>query len=154
MIEEADEIYEQKIAKAARMILENRENSPIVLLSGPSGSGKTTTAMKISRALEERGVRTHYVAMDDYFNTVRPETVPRTPEGEMDLESPLCLDMELLNRHFTELAQGKRIYVPKYEFSRQMRIQEPSKSIKLKKDEIVVFEGIHALNDMITDVHP
>ena len=154
MIEEADEIYEQKIATAARMILENRENSPIVLLSGPSGSGKTTTAMKISQALEERGVRTHYVAMDDYFNTVRPETVPRTPEGEMDLESPLCLDMELLNRHFTELAQGKRIYVPKYEFSRQMRIQEPSKSIKLKKDEIVVFEGIHALNDMITDVHP
>ena len=154
MIEEADEIYEQKIAKAARMILENRKKSPIVLLSGPSGSGETTTAMKISRALEERGVRTHYVAMDDYFNTVRPETVPRTPEGEMDLESPLCLDMELLNRHFTELAQGKRIYVPKYEFSRQMRIQEPSKSIKLKKDEIVVFEGIHALNDMITDVHP
>ncbi len=141
MIEEADEIYEQKIAKAARMILENRKKSPIVLLSGPSGSGKTTTAMKISRALEERGVRTHYVAMDDYFNTVRPETVPRTPEGEMDLESPLCLDMELLNSHFTELAQGKRIYVPKYEFSRQMRIQEPSKSIKLKKDEIVVFEG-------------
>ena len=131
MIEEADEIYEQKIAKAARMILENRKKSPIVLLSGPSGSGKTTTAMKISRALEERGVRTHYVAMDDYFNTVRPETVPRTPEGEMDLESPLCLDMELLNSHFTELAQGKRIYVPKYEFSRQMRIQEPSKSIKL-----------------------
>ena len=152
MIEEADEIYEQKIAKAARMILENRKKSPIVLLSGPSGSGKTTTAMKISRALEERGVRTHYVAMDDYFNTVRPETVPRTPEGEMDLESPLCLDMELLNSHFTELAQGKRIYVPKYEFSRQMRIQEPSKSIKLKKDEIVVFEGIHALNDMITTV--
>ena len=66
----------------------------------------------------------------------------------MDLESPLCLDLDLMNRHFTELSQGKRIYVPKYEFSRQMRIQEPSKSIKLKKDEMVVFEGIHALNDM------
>ena len=72
----------------------------------------------------------------------------------MDLESPLCLDLDLMNRHFTELSQGKRIYVPKYEFSRQMRIQEPSKSIKLKKDEMVVFEGIHALNDMITSVHP
>ena len=72
----------------------------------------------------------------------------------MDLESPLCLDMELLNRHFDELAAGKRIFVPKYEFSRQMRIQEPSKSIKLGKDEIVIFEGIHALNSMITDRHP
>ena len=62
--------------------------------------------------------------------------------------------MELLNKHFTMLSRGERIYVPKYEFSRQMRIQEPSKSIKLKKDEMVVFEGIHALNDMITVRHP
>ena len=154
LIEEADARYHKKVEEAAEQILENKKNSPIILLSGPSGSGKTTTAMKISEAMERRGVHTHYVGMDDYFNTVRPETVPRTPEGEMDLESPLCLDMELLNRHFTELSAGKRIYVPKYEFSRQMRIQEPSKSIKLKKDEMVVFEGIHALNDMITDVHP
>ncbi|MBR6228462.1 MAG: nucleoside kinase [Eubacterium sp.] len=154
LIEEADDNYRKKVQEAAEMILENKKRSPIILLSGPSGSGKTTTAMKISEALEERGVHTHYVAMDDYFKTVKPETVPRTPEGEMDLESPLCLDMELLNRHFTELSEGKRIYVPKYEFSRQMRIQEPSKSIKLKKDEMIVFEGIHALNDMITSVHP
>ena len=154
MIEEADANYAKKVEEAAAQILENKKNSPIILLSGPSGSGKTTTAMKISEALKKRGVRTHYVGMDDYFKTVRPETVPRTPEGEMDLESPYCLDLELLNRHFTELSEGKRIYVPKYEFSRQMRIQEPSKSIKLKKDEMVIFEGIHALNDMITDVHP
>ena len=77
-----------------------------------------------------------------------------TPEGDIDYESPLCLDMELLNDHFSMLAEGKRIYVPKYEFSRRMRVIEPSKSIKLKKDEIVVFEGIHALNDLITQKHP
>ncbi len=154
MIEEADALYAKKVEEAAKKILENKKNSPIILLSGPSGSGKTTTAMKISETMEKHGVHTHSVGMDDYFNTVRPETVPRTPEGEMDLESPLCLDMNLLNRHFTELSQGKRVYVPKYEFSRQMRIQEPSKSIKLKKDEMIVFEGIHALNDMITTVHP
>ena len=94
------------------------------------------------------------MAMDDYFNNVDPETTPRTPEGGFDLESPLCLDLELLNRHFTMLSEGRRIFVPKYEFSRRMRIQEPSKSIKLKKDEMVVFEGIHALNDMITVRHP
>ena len=154
LIEEADDRYRKKVEEAAEQILQNKKNSPIILLSGPSGSGKTTTAMKISEELKRRGVRTHYVSMDDYFNTVRPETVPRTPEGEMDLESPLCLDMGLLNRHFTELSEGKRIFVPKYEFSRQMRIQEPSKSIKLRKDEMVVFEGIHALNDIITKAHP
>jgi len=152
-MEECDARYKDRVNEAVDRILANKKNSPIILLSGPSGSGKTTTSMKIAQALEERGVYTHYVGMDDYFKTVDRST-PRTPEGELDLESPLCLDMELLNRHFDELARGERIYVPKYEFSRRMRIQEPSKAIKLGPDEMVVFEGIHALNTMITDVHP
>ena len=154
LIEEGDAIYHANVETAAEKIADNIKNSPIVLLSGPSGSGKTTTAMKVSEALERRGVRSHYVGMDDYFNTVSPETTPRTPEGEYDLESPLCLDMELMNEHFTMLARGERIHVPKYEFSRRMRAYEPSKSLKLGKDEIVIFEGIHALNDMITKRHP
>ena len=154
LIEESDAIYHANVETAAEKIADNIKNSPIVLLSGPSGSGKTTTAMKVSEALERRGVRSHYVGMDDYFNTVSPETTPRTPEGEYDLESPLCLDMELMNEHFTMLARGERIHVPKYEFSRRMRAYEPSKSLKLGKDEIVIFEGIHALNDMITKRHP
>lgn len=153
-VQESDAQYQRKVETAAERIIENRVNSPIVLLSGPSGSGKTTTAMKIAAELERRGVGTHYVSMDNYFNTIDPLTVPRTPEGDMDLESPLCLDMELLNQHFTMLANGERIFVPKYEFSRKMRIQEPFSSIKLKKDEVVIFEGIHALSDMITDRHP
>ena len=154
LLEEGDARYQSRVEQAAEKILENKKNSPIVLLSGPSGSGKTTSAMKIAEQLEKRGVRTHYVAMDDYFNTVDPATTPRTPEGELDLESPLCLDMDLLNEHFTLLSEGKRVFVPKYEFSRRMRIQEPSKSIKLREDEMVIFEGIHALNDMITSRHP
>ena len=154
LIAEGDAQYRANVESAAEMIAEHLSVSPIVLLSGPSGSGKTTTAMKIAEALEHHGVRSHYVGMDDYFNTISPETTPRTPEGEYDLESPLCLDMELMNRHFTMLSRGERIYVPKYEFSRKMRAYEPSKSIKLGKDEIVIFEGIHALNDMITDRHP
>ena len=153
-IEEGDARYAALVREAADRIAENHRRSPIVLLSGPSGSGKTTTAMKIAEALETRGIGTHYVGMDDYFKTVDPAAAPRTPEGEIDFESPLCLDMELMNRHFTQLSRGERIYVPKYEFSRQMRIQEPSKSIKLHSDEIVIFEGIHALNDMITEQHP
>ena len=150
---ECDQLYRDRVGQAVDRILENKQRSPIILLSGPSGSGKTTTSMKIAEALEKRGVHTYYVGMDDYFKTVDSST-PRTPEGDLDLESPLCLDMDLLNRHFEQLARGERIYVPKYEFSRRMRIQEPSKAIKLKKDEMVVFEGIHALNTMITDVHP
>lgn len=152
-VEESDAEYQKKVEHAADLISENWKKSPIVLLSGPSGSGKTTTAMKIAGELNKRGIGTHYVSMDNYFKTIDPATAPRTPEGEIDLESPLCLDMELLNRHFDMLAKGERIFVPKYEFSRKMRIQDPSASIKLGSDEIVIFEGIHALNDMITEKH-
>lgn len=150
---ESDAQYNRKVAEAADRIIRNKKSSPIVLLSGPSGSGKTTTSMKIAGELNRRGLGTHYVAMDDYFKTINGDT-PRTADGQLDLESPLCMDMELLNKHFTMLSRGERVFIPKYEFSRRMRVQEPSKSIKLKEDEVVIFEGIHALNDMITKVHP
>lgn len=153
-LEECDAAYQRKVEKAALRILDNLRQSPIVLLSGPSGSGKTTTAMKIEEELEKRGAHTHSIAMDNYFCTVDPRTSPRTPEGEIDLESPACLDMALLNEHFTQLAQGETILIPKYEFSRQMRVVDPSRQLRLGKDEIVIFEGIHALNDDITSVHP
>ena len=151
---ECDERYAGKIRSAADMITQNLSISPIVLLSGPSGSGKTTTAQKIEEELTKRGVRTYTISMDNYFRTVDPDTAPRTKEGAIDFESPLCMDMDLLNEHFTKLARGERILVPKYEFARQMRVLEPSKSLKLRKDEIVIFEGIHALNDDITSKHP
>ena len=109
--------------------------------------------MKIAEELNRRGIGTHYIGMDDYFKTI-DDNSPRTPEGDLDLESPLCLDMELMNRHFDMLSKGERIYVPKYEFARRMRSLTPSKSIQLKKDEVVIVEGIHALNDMITNAHP
>ena len=108
---ESDETYRRKVAQAADKIIQNKANSPIVLLSGPSGSGKTTTSMKIAEELNRRGVGTHYVAMDDYFKTI-DENTPRTPEGQLDLESPLCMDMELLNRHFTMLSRGSGCSCP------------------------------------------
>lgn len=153
-VEESDAKYQAKVEKAAELIIENHTKSPIVLLSGPSGSGKTTTAMKIAEVLNKRGIGTHYVSMDNYYKTLDSKDVPHTPDGEVDLESPYCIDMDLLNQHFDKLAEGERIYVPKYEFARRIRSMDPSASIKLGKDEVVIFEGLHALNDMITDKHP
>ena len=153
-IRDCDQIYPQRLEDAADRILASYVRSPIVLLSGPSGSGKTTTAKKITDILEQRGVRTHYVSMDDYFVTVSPEATPRMPDGSYDLESPLCLDMELLSDHFSRLSRGERVWIPKYEFSRQMRDMAAGRSLQLRDDEIVIFEGIHALNDMITAPHP
>ena len=102
---ECDQGYKDRVARAADMIAENRKNSPIVLLSGPSGSGKTTTSMNIAEELKRRGIGTHYVAMDDYFKTV-DQSSPRTETGELDLESPLCVDMELMREHFEKLEKA------------------------------------------------
>ena len=153
-IADCDALYNERIADAARRIIDNLPESPIVLLSGPSGSGKTTTAMRIRDELRARGVQSHSIAMDNYFKTVTPTSTPRTASGDYDLESPLCLDMELLNEHFTLLSRGERIFIPKYEFARRMRVIEPSMSLRLGQNEVAIFEGIHALNSRITDVHP
>ena len=109
---ECDENYAQRVSLAADKILSNLEASPIVLLSGPSGSGKTTTAMKIAEELQRRGVNTHAVAMDNYFKSLNRKTAPRTPEGDIDYESPQCLDMELLDQHFAALSRGRRSSSP------------------------------------------
>ena len=151
---ECDQSYNQRVSLAADKILGNLEKSPIVLLSGPSGSGKTTTAMKISEELQRRGINSHAVALDNYFKTLNRQTAPRTPEGDIDYESPLCLDMELLDRHFNALSRGEEIMIPRFEFARQMRNDSLGTPLKLEKNEIAIFEGIHALNDDIAGRHP
>ena len=151
---ECDAQYAKKVENAARKIAEHQAESRIILLSGPSGSGKTTTALKIEEALEKLGVETHTVAMDNYFNSVDPETAPRNRYGEIDYESPFCLDIDLLNRHFSMLDRGETIHVPKYEFARQMRSDIMSQPLHLGHDELAIFEGIHALNDIIVGKNP
>ena len=153
-VQESDAAYDKKIEAAARKIAANLGKSRIVLLSGPSGSGKTTTAKKIEAKLEEMGIHSHAVAMDNYFKTVDPETAPRNREGQIDYESPFCMDMDLLNRHFAALDRGEKILIPKFEFARQMRSDIKSQPLRLGRDEIAIFEGIHALNDIISGRNP
>ena len=151
---ECDRNYAERVSLAADKILANLEHSPIVLLSGPSGSGKTTTAMKIAEELQRRGVNSHAVAMDNYFKTMNRRTAPRTPEGDIDYESPLCMDMDLLDAHFSALSRGEEIVIPRFEFARQMRNDSLGTPLRLEKNEIAIFEGIHALNDDIAGRHP
>ena len=153
-LEACDAQYANKVSQAADTILNNLSTSPIVLLSGPSGSGKTTTALKIEEELEKRGVLSHTISMDNYFKTLNPKTVPRTKDGSIDFESPLCMDMDLLNDHFAKLSKGETIIVPRFEFARQMRNDRLGEPLRLKKNEIAIFEGIHALNDDIAGRHP
>ena len=149
-----DAAFHEKVCRAADLIQSHRDKSPVVLLSGPSGSGKTTTAGMINAELERRGIHTHTISMDDYFLTPDPSTAPRTPDGEMDFESPLMLDLALLDDHFSRLARGEEILVPHFEFARRMRNDSKGTPLRLGPDEVAIFEGIHALNTTITGKHP
>ena len=151
---ECDAAFAKKVENAAGRIAEHRRESRVILLSGPSGSGKTTTALKIEERLRNMGIETHTISMDDYFKTMDPETAPRNRYGEIDFESPFFLDVDLLNRHFAMLDRGETIHIPKYEFARQMRSDILSQPMHLGKDELVIFEGIHALNDIIVGKNP
>ena len=153
-LEACDAAYQSRIDSAVDRILERMKVSPIVLLSGPSGSGKTTTAMKLEQELERRGVNTHTISMDNYYKTLNRKTAPRTPEGDIDYESPVLLDLDLLDETFSRLSRGEWVVVPKYEFARQMRNDSRGTFLKLDKNEIAIFEGIHALNDDIFGRHP
>ena len=149
-----DAAFEKKVEAAARRIADHRAESHIILLSGPSGSGKTTTALKIEERLKGMGIETHTVSMDDYFYTLDPDAAPRNREGAIDFESPFFLDIGLLNQHFAMLDRGELIHVPKYEFARQMRSDTFTRPMRLGKDDLVIFEGIHALNDIIVGKNP
>ena len=151
---ECEAIYNRKVKEAAASIYERAQLSGVVFLSGPSGSGKTTTAQKICDAIKNLGIYAHTISMDRYYMSCDPETVPRTVDGEYDLESPYCLDLELLNQHFNELARGEEVIIPHFSFNRQERDPDRARPLKLGRDEIVIFEGIHALNDLLADGHP
>jgi len=149
-VRESDAVYEANVRRAAEVILKNIDRSRIVLLSGPSGSGKTTTAKNIELVLEEKGVITHTISLDDYFRDVDPETSPRDEKGDYDFESPDCIDIPLLTQHFIDLDMGREVMIPKFEFINQKRNPDRAVPLRLNKNEIAIFEGIHALNDKLT----
>lgn len=150
---ECETEFNNTVHRAADEILSNLNRSPIVLMSGPSGSGKTTTAKKITSELTRLGITAHNISLDNYFLTVDPATAPRTPEGEIDYESPDCLDLELLNLHFKKLAAGEQIDIPHFSFTQRARKPGKETPMVLGKNEVAIFEGIHALNECITFNH-
>ena len=150
-ISECDHALNGRISRAAATIAGKVKEKPIVLLAGPSGSGKTTTAGKLAQELEWQGIQTHVISMDDYFRTVDPETHPKDKDGNIDYESPLCMDGDLLTEHFTRLSKGFEVTIPHYDFKTQSSIKETGRQLRLGNEEIAIFEGIHALNPLLLE---
>lgn len=153
-LRDCDALLHQSVVVAADSIKIHMKTCPIVLLSGPSGSGKTTMSKMMEEELDNQGISTVAVSMDNYFLSIDPATTPRAPSGEYDFESPKCLDMELINEHFAAIMHGEIIRIPHFTFATQKRSTSRFTPLRLKENEIVIFEGIHALNDEITKANP
>ncbi|MDD3165003.1 MAG: nucleoside kinase [Oscillospiraceae bacterium] len=151
-IAECDANYFQKVADAADLIAASGKR--VILLAGPSSSGKTTTARNISAALAQHGLHCYAISMDDYYLDVNAATYPQTDTGEIDLESPLCLDIPLFNEQMRALHRGDAVLLPRFDFHTRSRDYTNAQHLQLKKDEVVICEGIHGLNDMFTSQLP
>ena len=147
-IDECDAAYYGRIREIAEDIHNNVETRPIVLISGPSGSGKTTTAMTLEKMLDEWGIETHTLSMDNYFCTLTEEEVRLAEEEKFDLESPDRVDSELLSAQLADIAACKTVNLPKFEFATHSRVFS-GKTLTRKAGEIVILEGIHALNPSV-----
>lgn len=143
-----EQSYTNVIESIAERICENGSDRTILLLNGPSSSGKTTTARRIRDAIERRGIRSHSISMDDYYQSRDAYEMPKDENGRDDLESPLCMDLELLSGHLAALCRGEAIQMPTYDFMTKRR-SKACQEIRLNKGEIAIIEGIHALNDAV-----
>ena len=139
--------YNNELASIAEKIYENRKNIKMVLIAGPSSSGKTTTSKKLEIYLQSKGLRTHQISIDDYF--LDRDKTPVLPNGELDTESLNCVDVTLFNKHLTKLFEGERVELPEYNFISGKR-EYKGKNLELGENDIIIIEGLHALNDDLT----
>ena len=150
LINLAEALQEKKIARIAEMIAE-RKNVKMVLIAGPLSSGKTTTCKRLSVQLLTNGIKPVGISLDDYF--VDRELTPKDSSGEYDYEHVEALNIKLLNEQMTALMAGEEVELPKYNFQTG-KSEKSGRRLKLNGNEVLVVEGIHALNPMLTSQIP
>ena len=146
LINVSEALQEKKISQIADMI-STRRGVRMVLISGPSSSGKTTFCKRLSIQLLTCGVKPVPVSLDDYF--VNREETPKDEHGEYDYESLYALDIPLLNSQLNALFAGEEVELPRYNFQTG-RSERSGRRLRLAADEVLVVEGIHALNPELT----
>lgn len=146
LIRLAETYYNNQLAKVAEEIASNK-TIKMVLIAGPSSAGKTTTSKKLETYLQSKGIKTHQISIDDYFYD-RAKT-PKKPNGELDTESLNAVDVTLFNKHLTKLFEGEQVELPEYNFILGKR-EYKGKTLKVNKGEIIIIEGLHALNEDLT----
>ncbi|WP_010421070.1 nucleoside kinase [Anaerophaga thermohalophila] len=147
LIKVSEALHEKKIAQIADAISERRKDVRIVLISGPSSSGKTTFGKRLAIQLLVNGICPLNLSLDNYF--VDRERTPRDENGQYDFEALEALDIKLFNQHLRQLLAGEEINLPKFNFETGKRMFNGD-SLKMRKDNILIIEGIHGLNPKLT----
>jgi uridine kinase len=146
----SEAFHSEALLRIANEIME-RKDVRLVCLAGPSSSGKTTTSKRLAIQLQLRGKHPIALALDDYY--LERKFTPRDENGNYDFEVLEALDVSLINEHLNALLAGEEVQIPKYDFVTGSR--KPGKRIKLTADDILIIEGIHGLNDRLTeDISP
>lgn len=138
---------ERKYAALADEIYWNSKKARIVMMAGPSSSGKTSSSLRIAQQCRVLGLNPKVIELDNYF--VDREFTPKDENGEYDFEAIEAMDVKLLNEHLNALLAGKEIEVPKFNFV-EGRKEYHGNMLKLEKNDILMMEGIHALNPALT----
>ena len=151
LIQVSEALQEKKIVKIAEDIAnrcrQEQTTNPIVLITGPSSSGKTTFCKRLSIQLLACGLRPYSISTDDYF--VNRVDTPKLPNGDYDFDNIETVEYQLLEDHLLRLMQGERVEVPEYNFVTGQR-EWNGKKVKLSPDTVLIIEGIHALNPLLT----
>ena len=142
-----EEHYNGQIEKIANLLVSDNRYK-IVLLAGPSGSGKTTTARKLSEKIVSGGKNAVYVSLDDFF--LNREDLPKLENGETDFESVNTLDIAEIRKCFGLLLSGKKAVIPYFDFITGKRDGEKAQTLETGENDIVIVEGLHAINPELT----
>jgi len=149
MILVSEALHEHNIAEVAESITRQRHRKRIVLIAGPSSSGKTTFSKRLTVQLLAQGVTPFAVELDNYF--INRDQTPKDENGQYDYEALHALNIGLLNEHLRKLIAGEEVLLPHYNFFTGM--SEPGETVQLKKDELIILEGIHGLNpDLLPEI--
>lgn len=138
--------HNRMLAELGQLIEDDIEDIRLVCIAGPSSSGKTTFANRLRIELLSRGIHPIRISIDDYYKT-RGEA-PLDESGKPDLESIGALDTELFNQNMLDLINGEEVQLPKFDFKVGHRV--PGRKLRVHRDEPIIIEGIHALNDLLT----
>lgn len=149
IIQLSEIMQDYKLLSIAEQIVLNKEDYKIILLSGPSSSGKTTSAMKLSLYLKSLGLNPTHLSLDDYFHE-RIET-PLGEDGKPDFESITAVDIKLFDSQISKLLKGTKVVVPTFNFIDGKK--EYKRTVQLKENDILIIEGLHALNEeLLTNI--